>query len=343
MVFDLSGLPLAAIVAVFLAAALAILYTGPRLAATADAISQRTRTGQAMIGALLLGATTSLPGIVTSVATAGFGYPELSISNAIGGITAQTAFLGVADIAYRRANLEHAAASLGNLTYGTLLITLLSIPLVSFAAPDWTLFGVHPASVVLILTYVFGTRLSSASELEPMWQPRRTDETERESLHASHDRRTLTQLFVAFAVLGAMTALAGFAIAESGVALSRRTGLSQTAIGGLLTAVATSLPELVTAVAAVRRGALSLAVGDIVGGNAFDVLFLAFADIAYRDGSLYHAFNDRHVFVMSVAILMTSVLLLGLLKRERHGFGGIGFESTIILLLYAASVVVLVR
>jgi len=84
-------------------------------------------------------------------------------------------------------------------------------------------------------------------------------------------------------------------------------------------------------------------VGDIVGGNAFDVLFLAFADIAYRDGSLYHAFNDRHVFVMSVAILMTSVLLLGLLKRERHGFGGIGFESTIILLLYAASVVVLVR
>ena len=52
----------------------------------------------------------------------------------------------------------------------------------------------------------------------------------------------------------------------------------------LMTAVATSLPELVTTLAAVRRGAAQLAVGGIIGGNAFDVLFLSASDVAYRDG-----------------------------------------------------------
>jgi cation:H+ antiporter len=50
----------------------------------------------------------------------------------------------------------------------------------------------------------------------------------------------------------------------------------------VFTASANSLPELVTAVAAVRAGAVGLAVGDAIGGNSFEVLFLAAADLAYR-------------------------------------------------------------
>jgi cation:H+ antiporter len=80
-------------------------------------------------GGVLLGATTSLSGTVTSVATAAQGHSEFAVSNAVGGIAAQTAFLAIADILYRRANLEHAAASLTNLTQSGTLILLLSIPL----------------------------------------------------------------------------------------------------------------------------------------------------------------------------------------------------------------------
>ncbi|MFW5739202.1 MAG: hypothetical protein ACOC1F_02430 [Myxococcota bacterium] len=58
---------------------------------------------------------------------------------------------------------------------------------------------------------------------------------------------------------------------------------------------------------AVRRGALTLAVGGIIGGNSFDVLFVAFADVAYRDGSIYHAITDRRVFLLSLTGLRTSV------------------------------------
>jgi cation:H+ antiporter len=97
----------------------------------------------------------------------------------------------------------------------------------------------------------------------------------------------------------------------------------------------------VTALAAVRRGALNLAVGDVIGGNSFEVLFLAAADPFYRAGSIYHQFATENVFTAVLAILMTGVLLLGMLRRERHGIAGIGFESALVLALYVGSVALL--
>ena len=131
--------------------------------------------------------------------------------------------------------------------------------------------------------------------------------------------------------------IAGWVIAETALELSAQTGMSQAIMGTLFTSVATSLPELVTTLAAVRRGALQLAVGGIIGGNTYDVLFLALSDAAYREGSLYHAMEPRHVFLIALALAMSAVLLLGLLRREKSGAGNIGFESVLVLAIYAGA------
>jgi len=99
------------------------------------------------------------------------------------------------------------------------------------------------------------------------------------------------------------------------------------------------MPELVTSLAAVRRGALTLAVSGILGGNAFDTLFLGFSDIAYRDGSIYHAASSQQLFLIALSILMSSTLLVGLLRREKHGIANIGFESFAVVMLYLMGVV----
>ena len=61
-----------------------------------------------------------------------------------------------------------------------------------------------------------------------------------------------------------------------------------------------------------RIGAVNLAVGDVIGGNSVEVLFLAAADFFYRPGSIYHELDSDNLFVAALAILMTGVLLLGL-------------------------------
>ncbi|MEM9808558.1 MAG: sodium:calcium antiporter [Cyanobacteria bacterium P01_D01_bin.56] len=322
----------------FCIAAVAIAGVGTRLTKVADRLADKTGWGEAIVGAVILGGSTSLPGIITSVSTAYQGYAELAVSNAVGGIAAQTAFLAVADIVYRRANLEHAAASVANLLQGTLLVTLLAVPMVAYAGPDISWLGVHPATVLLIAGYCFGLCLVSQARVEKMWKPKQTERTVTDVPEELPNDASLNTLIFKFAILAVLVAVAGYGVAQSGVAISTQTGLSESLVGTLLTAVATSIPELVTTIAAVRCGALSLAVGGIIGGNCFDLLFIAFSDIAYRAGSIYSAITGRQLFIMGLTILMTGVLIIGLLKREKYGFAKIGFESVLILLFYVVGV-----
>ena len=287
---DFTSFPIVVNALILLGAAGVITAAGVKLAGLADRLADRTGMGEAVTGALLLGASTSLSGIVTSVTTASApSSAHLSVSNAVGGITAQTAFLAVADFSHRRINLEHAAASAVNIVQGVLLIGLLSMPLLVMQIPPWTLWGIHPVTPVMLVAYALGMRVVASVRNEPMWRPRRTPETIEDEPDAASQRENLFRLVLAFSIYALVLGVCGYLVARSGSVLSARTGLSQTAVGAYLMAIATSLPELVTAVAAVRRGALTLAVGNILGGNAFDTLFLAVADVAYREGSIYHA------------------------------------------------------
>ena len=338
---------LATHISVFVVSAAIVAVVGTRLAGAAAVLARRTGMGQAVTGALFLGASTSLSGIVTSVAAAAGGHPELAASNAVGGIAAQTVFLAIADRLYRKANLEHAAASDENMLQGALLIGLLSLPLLSAFAPEVALFGVHPTSIVILVAYVLGQRLIIVAKGQEMWQPRMTEQTHRERQHEpggapAKGEPSLAVVWASFAAAAIAVGVSGYFLAQSGVAVADRTGLSETVLGGLFTAVTTSFPELVTVIAAVRMGALTMAVSDIMGGNAFDVIFLAVADMAYRDGSIYHGMGQRPIFLVMLTILLTATLLMGLIRRERHGIANIGFESFLLLLFYAGGFIIIV-
>ncbi len=323
------------IISVFLMAVLVIAIAGTKMAKVADRLADATGLGEAVVGALFLGGSTSLAGIVTSVTAAAHNHPEFAVSNALGGIAAQTVFLGVADMTYRKANLEHAVASFATLIQSALLVTLLTIPLLAMTSPPVSVFGIHPASFVLPIAYIFGLRLVSEAQAKPMWSPRRTDKTRVEELVVDESEPVeLTRLWLQFVGLAFIVAIAGYAVGEAGVSICLQTGLSESLVGGLFTAISNSLPELVTTIAAVRQGALTLAVGGVLGGSSFDVLLLAFSDVAYRNGSIYEALATPQVFVVALTILMTCILLLGLLRREKHGFGNIGIESILVLILY---------
>ena len=335
--FDDAGLALA--VPVFLAAAAVLILVGSRFATLVDTLADKTGIGEAVAGAVLLGATTSLPGgLITSVVAAWDGQASFAVSNAVGGIAAQTVFLAIADLLYRRANLEHAAASLPNVLQAIVLIGLVSAVTFARYSPEVTLLGVHPVTIALLGIYAYGLRLVSETRDRPAWQPQQTPETVEDEPAEDVDPRPLSRLWGQFALMALIVAVSGFVIARSGLAIAEQTPLSGTVVGGLFTSVASSLPELVTVIAATRAGALTLAVGDIIGGNVFDVLFVGAADIAYREGSIYHALGRSDMFLLSLTLLLTSVLVAGLVHREEKG---IGFEGIAMLVLYAGGFIIL--
>lgn len=339
MAFLLEPWSLAVSITVFAAATLTIGVLGTRITKVVDQLADRTGLGEAVAGAVLLGASTSLSGSVLSVTAAWDGHAELALSNAIGGIAVQTAFLVVADFSYHRANLEHAAASPGNMMQNGLLIALLSLILIAPLLPAATVWSVHPITPVMFLLYAYGIGLVRDARTRPMWKATWTSETREDEPESLDNLPGLSVLWSQFLVLMVLLGLSGWMMERAATVIIDRTWLNETVVGALMTAVCTSLPELVTSVAAVRRGALTLAVGGIIGGNAFDTLFTAASDIAYREGSIYHVMSDDLRFWIALSILMSAVLIMGLIRRELRGPGRIGFESAAILVLYGAGVV----
>ena len=332
---------LTALLAIGGVAAVIVLISGLRMTGLADRIADRTGFGEALIGGVLLGGATSFSGTVVSLTAALDGRASLAFSNGIGGFAAQTAFLAVADLLYRRANLEHASAELANVFQCGQLLLLLSVPFAAYAAPEIAVFGVHPASLALAAIYGVGVVATSRLRQSPMWRPVETEETRDDTPdEGDSPDQPARGLIVQFVGLMLVMGSAGWVISQVGAQLTDRLGLSASLVGALMTAVVTSLPELVTTLAAVRRGALQLAVGGIIGGNTFDTLFLTISDIGYREGSLYHAIERSDLFWLAVAMIMTGVLMLGLLFREKQGPAGIGRESVLLLSIYFAAIAI---
>lgn len=327
--------------AVIVAAALLLVIGAGPFTRLVDRLADRTGMGETLAGIILIGAVTSLPGLITSLVGAADGDAAFAMNNALGGIAAQTVFIALADVFYRRANLEHAAASLPNLLAPVGLCIMLSVALVAGAGPPISILGVHPASLLIVGCYWYWLHLSRKVRTAPMWLVKQTHRT-REDVPdpASFDNgESLAWMWTKFAVLAVVVAATGYVVGEAGLSLVERTGMSSGLVGALITGVVTSLPELVTVLYAIRIRALHLALGDIVGGNGFDVLFLSASDVVYRDGPIYAAMDAKVFLFLGLSIGLNLLVAAGLIRRQESG---IGFEGIALFAFYAAGVAMLV-
>ncbi|WP_328383500.1 cation transporter [Micromonospora zamorensis] len=334
-------LPLSA--AVFVLAGAITVAGSVRLAGLGDALADKTGWGEALFGVVFFGIVTGLSGIIMTIVAAGSGHASLGYSNAVGGIAAQTTAVAVADAFHRRANLEHAAASLSNLLSGCLLIALLALALLATYIPETTIASVNPMSAVLVATYIGGLVLIRRAGAQPMWQAIATAETRPDVPHNDNilNQRSPGWLWTNFAVVGLLVAAGGWLVALAAESVVETTGLTAGFVGAVLMGAVNALPETVTAIAAVRRGAVTLAVAAVLGGNILDVLTLVAGDIAYRQGSIYHAAGEQELLATTTSLFMTATLLGGLLIRQTCGWGRLGFEGVLLLATYATMTVIL--
>ncbi|WP_236829329.1 sodium:calcium antiporter [Blastococcus sp. KM273128] len=346
-----SAWPLGLSLGVLAAMAVVIVVAGVRLTRVADSLAERTGLGDAIGGALLLGAVTSLPGNVTVLTGALEGDPGFALANPVGGIALQTVWLAIADLLYRRVNLEHAAASLQNVLQSVLLIAMLAIPVIAYATPDLRLGWIHPMTLAIPALYGYGLLLLRRMQHEPMWQPKHTEQTadddgegngdgdEEGGDEGDGDGRSTARLWGLLAALGLVTGVAGWLVGRAGLSVIARTDLDSGVLGFTLTTAISSLPELVVLLTAVRMGELTLGVGNIVGGIVYDILMIAVADAAYLDGPIYRDAGPTSLVLVGGTLLMTAVLAAGLIMRDRKW---IGFEGISIPLVYVGTVLLAV-
>ncbi|MBO4876845.1 MAG: calcium/sodium antiporter [Ruminococcus sp.] len=117
-------------------------------------------------------------------------------------------------------------------------------------------------------------------------------------------------LFIAVGI--AAIALGGNMVVNGASDIARSFGMSENLIGMTIVALGTSLPELVTSVAAARKNELDMAVGNVIGSNIFNILFV----LGTASTISPVAFTRENMIDTAVLIVMSAGVYIMALKRR---------------------------
>jgi cation:H+ antiporter len=130
--------------------------------------------------------------------------------------------------------------------------------------------------------------------------------------------------------------LGGQWIVDGAVHIALQMGYSETVIGLTVVSIGTSLPELVTSIAAVRRGNTDLAIGNVIGSNIFNIFWVLGLSAVISPVTFNVADNSSILVVIATHAVLFAVLFFGKTYSISRG------QGIIMLMLYAAYLVMLV-
>jgi cation:H+ antiporter len=337
-------------VVVFVAAALVVGVGGTILARMGDAIAKETGLGGLTVGLLLLSLATSLPEVATSTSAAATGAPDLAVSNYLGSNMANMAVLAIVDLLSRRKVFP--LIELAQARVGTGAVVLTAVVGLAILLQDGRTIGpigydtvIITVTFLAILTWIRrapaeirGLPVSAVggdASINP-GVPGAGDGTgiETHGALAVRDRRRLRRALLGFGIGALVTLAAAPVLAIAAQEIARLTGIGQTFVGAAFLAMATSAPELVASVAAVRIGAADLAVGNLFGSNLFNMGIIFTADLAYPGGAILASVSPVQNVVAFGAIILTGLGLAAVLHGTETRPLRIEPDALLILVVY---------
>ena len=135
-----------------------------------------------------------------------------------------------------------------------------------------------------------------------------------------------------FIVIGAVgIVIGGDVVVDSASNIAAKFGMSQTLIGLTIVAVGTSLPELVTSIVAARKNEVDMALGNAIGSNVFNILFV----LGVAGAISPMAFLTENVIDIVILVVFSLIVWLFAWTKKEIKRG----EGLIMVLLYVLYVV----
>ena len=319
----------------FLACMAAIGVIGPILTRTGERIARLAGLSYSWVGLIMLATATSLPELYTGISAVSLANaPNIAMGDVLGSCIFNLVMLVVLDALSREEAIWRRLDQGHILTAGFVVILIGFVGALVLGARDQLDFHIGHVSVYslfLPVLYIVAMRAAFFYERRPLAT---TPEPEPDQGRKASLARALFHYCLAAIALGAVGAwlpFAGLAVAE---AMHWKTSF----VGTLFVAAATSLPELVVTVMALRLGLADMAIGNLLGSNLFAILIVAIDDFAYRPGPLFSAVSPGHALTAFAGSIMAGILIVGLLYRPGNRFfGAIGWISLSLLAVYLLS------
>lgn len=344
----MSGLATPWLVLVFVAGVVVTWVAGGALSKSTDCLDVRLGLGEELGGIILLAIAGSLPELAITVVAAARGNLSLAAGNLIGGIAVQTMVLVVCDVtAGRERPLTFLVGALTPVLEGMLVVLVVSCVLMGALLKRSTAIGgvVNPGSIAIVVIWLIGVFVINRVRRNPRWSVsmpggrpgrRHRRQAHADAPHPFHERSTM-QVAGIFAAACAVTLIAGVGLELSGNTLADRAGVNGVIFGATVLAAATALPEISSGVAAVRLGDNALAIGDIFGGNAFQVCLFLLADLIAGTPVLPTT-GRLNSWLASLGVALTAIYAIGVVGRPVRCRARLGPDSILAVVVFGVGV-----
>ncbi len=312
---------------VFLVTSAVIVGAGVMLAKSGDRIADVTGLGGLLIGMVLVAAATSLPEIAVAVsAVVVENSPDLAIGNLLGSNMANMALLAMVDLVWRGQVWHRVGA--GHARTAAVAIALTAVATLAVLRPFELAIGwVGIESIIIFVGFISLIAWTHRSSTPSVPGGGEIGAQDAQSLHEQvvdarpSDRLTVLRSIridlLKFGAAALIILAAAPFLVDAADGIAREADLGQSFVGASFLAFSTSLPELATAVAAVRIGAFDLAVGSLLGSNAFNMAIILIVDLFYLQGPILANVDPIEAFVGVSAILLMAIVVAGIIHGGR--------------------------
>jgi len=284
---------------------------------------------------VLLAAITSMPELVTGVSSAALvGSSDLALGTLLGSCSLNLAILALLDILHHHIPVLSQASSrhIASAGWGILLIAIAGVSILAGVKfSELALGWVGIPSIIILVVYLVG-----------MWRMFRYERSHQpmiQTVSRKYEEISTRTVYLRFALAAAAIIAAGIWLPFIGDEIAAVTGWGASFVGSLFLAITTSMPELVVTIAALRLGAIDMAVADILGSNMFNIAIIAPVDLFYTQGAILSSISRNHLVTVAVVAVMSLLVIIGLrFRQKRKTFLVISWYALALIGLYVFGV-----
>lgn len=303
-------------------------------------LGERFRLGRAWAGTVLLSVATTLPEFVAILTVALRGEISMAIGGILGSIIFNLFILVWVDglspqPIYARASGNHRTT--GMLGCGLILLIMIGLGMREWGIGGSGGFGIGHIGVIppmILIAYLFGQYRIYNLARSSYRQEEAPEETFWRHL-------PLWGVIAVYAVLLGVIFISAYNLGVAADGLAGQYSLGRTFAGATLIGIVTSLPEMTNGIICARRREYDLAIGNVLGANAFVCVILLLADVLITEGRLFslvaHSQVRSALVLAMMAFMMQGVVLSAIKKRSKIRFGRFSSVSIILSALYLAS------
>ena len=299
-------------VCIYAALAVCVVFFSIKLANYVDLIDKKTDLSGAFIGGVILAAVTSLPELFTSISAVLFvKQPDLVMGNILGSNLFNMCIFGGAALIAAKSLCR---STIGSSHFKTTVITFIMFSIMLLPVvfkKDYTVVGISVYSIILLVLYACSIKFMAGDSAE--------------SEGEDNSDLTIKQIIIRFVIMAVLLVVASIFITIAADHLSEEFNLGKTVGGALFLGVATSLPELTSSIALIRKGNFNACAGNVMGSGVFNFCIISVADILYRGGSVYISKDKSssylNIFGLAAAAVVGAILIMKQRKKDSENAG----------------------